>query len=190
MAEIDSVAGLAPGSGPAAPTGAAAPGPQMCRVPRQRLRLFGSPAGSGKMSRREEQMNGREEGPALAPAVYSLDAAGFIQELKGKLTGNVAGFSIGLNENGSTIGLAGGGWRRGQSTAGEAWTLDTRMNVASLSKIVTATAMTRLLGEAGIPPGTPIIGYLPGYWVKGPTSIRSRSTTADAYVGTGERSHR
>ena len=42
------------------------------------------------------------------------------------------------------------------------------MHVASLSKIVTAIAMTRLLGEAGIPPSTPIIDYLPGYWVKGP----------------------
>ena len=49
------------------------------------------------------------------------------------------------------------------------------MHVASLSKIVTATAMTRLLDEAGIPPFTPIIGYLPGYWVKGRTSTRSRS---------------
>ena len=168
MAEIDSVAGLAPGSGPAAPTGAAAPGPQMCRVPRQRLRLFGSPAGSGKMSRREEQMNGREEGPALAPAVYGLDAAGFIQELEGLLTGNVAGFSIRLTENGSSIGLAGQNWAKEPQDGSEAWTPDTRMHVASLSKIVTAAAMTRLLGEAGISPCTPIIGYLPGYWVKGP----------------------
>lgn len=42
------------------------------------------------------------------------------------------------------------------------------MFVASLNKIVTAIAMTRLLGEAGISPGTPIIGYLPAYWAKGP----------------------
>ena len=115
-------------------------------------------------------MNGREEGPALAPAVYSFDAAGFIQELKAKLTGNVAGFSIGLNENGSTIGQANGGLAKWpiDGFEAEAWTLDTRMNVASLSKTVTAIAMTRLLGEAGISPGTPIIGYLPAYWVKGP----------------------
>ena len=42
------------------------------------------------------------------------------------------------------------------------------MHVASLSKIVTAIAMTKLLGEAGISPNTPIIDYLPAYWVKGP----------------------
>jgi CubicO group peptidase (beta-lactamase class C family) len=102
--------------------------------------------------------------------VNGFDAAGFIQELKAKLTGNVAGFSIGLNENGSTIGQATQNWAKWQMDGieAEAWTLDTRMNVASLSKIVTAIAMTKLLGEAGISPGTPIIGYLPAYWVKGP----------------------
>ena len=106
--------------------------------------------------------------PGPAPGVYGLDAAGFIQELEGLLTGNVAGFSIRLTENGSSIGLAGQNWAKEPQDGSEAWTPDTRMHVASLSKIVTAAAMTRLLGEAGIPPFTPIIGYLPGYWVKGP----------------------
>ena len=108
--------------------------------------------------------------PGQAPAAGIFDAAGFIQELQAKLKDNVAGYSIGLNQNGSTIGQANGGlakWPIDGSEA-EAWTLDTRMNVASLSKIVTAIAMTKLLGEAGISPGTPIIGYLPAYWVKGP----------------------
>jgi hypothetical protein len=107
-------------------------------------------------------------GPGPAPGVYGLDAAGFIQELEGLLTGNVAGFSIRLTENGSSIGLAGQNWAKEPQDGSEAWTPDTRMHVASLSKIVTAAAMTRLLGEAGIAPFTPIIGYLPGYWVKGP----------------------
>ncbi len=107
-------------------------------------------------------------GPVPAPAVYSFDAAGFIQDLKGLLTGNVAGYQIGLNENGSTIGLASQNWAKEPQDGGEAWTPDTRMHVASLSKIVTAIAMTKLLGEAGIPPDTPIIDYLPAYWVKGP----------------------
>jgi CubicO group peptidase (beta-lactamase class C family) len=107
-------------------------------------------------------------GPGLAPGVYGLDAAGFIQELEGLLTGNVAGYSARLTENGSTIGLASQNWAKEPQDGSEAWTPDTRMHVASLSKIVTAAAMTRLWGEAGISPGTPIIGYLPGYWVKGP----------------------
>ena len=81
---------------------------------------------------------------------------------------NVAGYSIRLNENGSTIGQASQNWAKEPQDGSEAWTPDTRMHVASLSKIVTAAAMTRLLGAAGISPDVPIIGYLPAYWVKGP----------------------
>ncbi len=59
-------------------------------------------------------------------------------------------------------------WAKEPLDGSEAWTPDTRMHVASLSKIVTAVAMTRLLDGAGISPATPIIDYLPRYWVKGP----------------------
>jgi CubicO group peptidase (beta-lactamase class C family) len=119
-------------------------------------------------------MDEREEEPPPGPGPgrlspgYRFDAGGFIQELKEKLTGKVAGYSIGLTENGSTIEQANQNWAKGPQDGSEAWTLDTRMFVASLNKIVTAIAMTKLLGEAGISPGTPIIGYLPAYWVKGP----------------------
>jgi|HubBroStandDraft_3_1064219.scaffolds.fasta_scaffold15640_3 hypothetical protein len=106
--------------------------------------------------------------PGPAPVVYSFDAAGFIQELEEMLTPNVAGYSIRLNENGSPIGQASQNWAKEPQDGSEAWTPDTRMHVASLSKIVTAAAMTRLLGAAGISPDVPIIGHLPAYWVKGP----------------------
>jgi CubicO group peptidase (beta-lactamase class C family) len=122
----------------------------------------------GEMSEREEEMDEREEGPVSAPVVYGFDVTGFIQELEGQLTWNVAGYSIGLNENGSSIAQTSWNWAKEPQDGGEAWTPDTRMHVASLSKIVTAIAMTKLLGEAGILPDTPIMNYLPAYWVKGP----------------------
>ena len=140
------------------------------------------PTGSGEMSGREEEMDKRAEGPAedAAPApsapgpAYTFDANGFIQELEETLIGKVAGYSIGLNENGSTIAQPSWNWAKQPRDGGEGWTPDTRMHVASLSKIVTAIAMTKLLLEAGIQPTTPIIDYLPAYWVKGPNveSIR------------------
>jgi hypothetical protein len=108
-------------------------------------------------------------GPVIPPPVYTFNAAGFMQDLERQLTGNVAGYSIGLNQNGTRIAQASWGWAKEPQDGGEAWTLDTRMHVASLSKIVTAIAMTKLLGEAGISPTTPIIDYLPAYWVKSPT---------------------
>ena len=130
--------------------------------------LLGVSSDRGREGVPVEHVTGPPPGPAPAAAVGSFDAAGFIQELKAKLTGNVAGFSIGLNQNGATIEQATQNWAKYPMDGTEPWTLDTRMNVASLSKIVTAIAMTKLLGEAGISPGTPIIGYLPAYWVKGP----------------------
>jgi CubicO group peptidase (beta-lactamase class C family) len=106
--------------------------------------------------------------PLPLPAFYRFDATGFISALKEQLTGSVAGYSIRLTENGSTIGLADRNWAKEPRDGSGNWTPGTRMHVASLSKIVTAIAMTRLLGEAVILPSTPIIDYLPGYWVKGP----------------------
>jgi CubicO group peptidase (beta-lactamase class C family) len=106
--------------------------------------------------------------PLPLPVFYRFDATGFIRALKEQLTGSVAGYSIRLTENGSTIGSADQNWAKEPQDGSENWTPDTRMHVASLSKIVTAIAMTRLLGEAGIPPGTPIIDHLPRYWAKGP----------------------
>lgn len=102
------------------------------------------------------------------PVLYRFDANGFIRALEEQLSGNVAGYSIRLTENGSTIALVDQNWAKEPQDGSENWTPDTRMHVASLSKIVTAIAMTRLLDEAGIPPSTPIIDYLPGYWAKGP----------------------
>jgi hypothetical protein len=37
------------------------------------------------------------------PPVYTFDVDGFMQALEGQLMDNVAGYSIGLNQNGSRI---------------------------------------------------------------------------------------
>jgi Beta-lactamase len=106
--------------------------------------------------------------PLPVPPFYVFDAPGFIHSLKEQLTGNVAGYSIRLTESGWTIGQATQNWSKEPQDGARAWTPDTRMHVASLSKTVTAIAMTRLLGERGISLNEPIIGYLPDYWTKGP----------------------
>src|SRR5580704_2992064 len=61
-------------------------------------------------------------GPAQAPVVYSFDAAGFIQELEEMLTPNVAGYSIGLTENGSMIAQASRNWAKEPKDGSQAWT--------------------------------------------------------------------
>jgi hypothetical protein len=114
-------------------------------------------------------------GPLPGPPVsgpgpgYSLDVDGFFGELSGQLAPYVEGYCAQLNVNGSPIAPpASLNWAQEPQDGGEAWTPDVRMHVASLSKIVTAAAMTRLLLEAGISPDAPMIDHLPAYWIKGP----------------------
>jgi CubicO group peptidase (beta-lactamase class C family) len=107
-------------------------------------------------------------GPGPAPVGYSLDVDGFSLALSKALTPYVEGFSARLTQNGMPIGGTSWNWAQEPQDGGEAWTPDVRMHVASLSKIVTAAAMTRLLLAAGISPDAPMIDHLPAYWIKGP----------------------
>ena len=50
----------------------------------------------------------------------------------------------------------------------ELWTPDVQMHVASVSKLMTAMAMTVLLRDHNISPDAQITNYLPDYWAKGP----------------------
>jgi hypothetical protein len=117
---------------------------------------------------------GREDTPPMVEPTwlphlgYELDVNGFTQALQAALTGLVAGYALRLHQNGSTIATQTFDWAKEPQDMRESWTPNVRMHVASLSKILTAIAMTKLLNDAGIPYETPIIGYLPTYWVKGP----------------------
>ena len=100
--------------------------------------------------------------------IYELDVNGFIQSLETALTNLTAGYSLRLHQNGSTIATVDWNWAKEPQDTSESWTPDVRMHVASLSKIVTAIAMTKLLNEKSVSYDTPIIDYLPAYWSKGP----------------------
>ncbi|HEX4021068.1 MAG TPA: serine hydrolase domain-containing protein [Acidobacteriaceae bacterium] len=47
------------------------------------------------------------------------------------------------------------------------WTFDTPMHVGSLSKMITAMSITRVLNAVGVSPNNPINPYLPAYWTQG-----------------------
>ena len=98
---------------------------------------------------------------------YVLDVDGFVQALESALNNEVAGYSMRLNDYGETIRTLDYYWAKEPNNGGEGWTPDVRMHVASLSKQMTAIAMTRTLDGAGIPYDTKVIDYLPAYWSKG-----------------------
>jgi CubicO group peptidase (beta-lactamase class C family) len=88
--------------------------------------------------------------------------------LQSALTNLTAGYSLRLRLDGvATLAMVDWNWAKEPQDGRESWTPDVRMHVASLSKIVTAIAMTKLLNDKGMSYDTPIIDFLPGYWSKG-----------------------
>ncbi|MGA8027650.1 MAG: serine hydrolase domain-containing protein [Bryobacteraceae bacterium] len=98
-----------------------------------------------------------------------LNVQGFISAIESALTSLCAGYSLRLRQNGvTTLATANWNWAKQPPDGSESWTPDVRVNVASLSKIVTAIAMTKVLNDHGMSYDTPIIDFLPEYWIKGP----------------------
>lgn len=104
--------------------------------------------------------------------LYTFDAAGFAASLHAALQDQVAGYAMRLLHHGLPIQTRTWNWAKTESDGGEGWTDSTRMHVASVSKFITAVAMLRLLHEKQIALDSPIIGFLPAYWAKGPNIDR------------------
>ena len=103
------------------------------------------------------------------PLVHQrLQVDDFGDALHAALAGEVAGYSLELRRHGLTVLKREWLWAQRPGDGQEAWQDDVRMHIASVSKLMTAMAMTQLLEAHGIGFDTPIVGFLPGYWVKGP----------------------
>jgi CubicO group peptidase (beta-lactamase class C family) len=84
------------------------------------------------------------------------------------LKDKVAGYSVQLRRNGQALFTKEWQWAKAPQDGSESWTSDVQLHVASVSKLITAMAMTQMMIEKGISPDAQIIDYLPDYWVKGP----------------------
>jgi CubicO group peptidase (beta-lactamase class C family) len=103
-----------------------------------------------------------------APGLYYFDAAGFADSLHAALKDRVAGYAMRLLRHGTPLQTRTWNWAKTPTDGSDAWALATRMHVASVSKFITAVAMTRVMHERQIAVDTPIAGFLPAYWTKGP----------------------
>jgi CubicO group peptidase (beta-lactamase class C family) len=102
------------------------------------------------------------------PALKHLDVAAFGNALHAALKDQVTGYVMRLRKNGSTIFTLQWNWAQTPSNGSLGWNPDRRMHVASVSKLITAIAMTKLLDNKKISYDAKIKDYLPTYWVKGP----------------------
>ena len=99
---------------------------------------------------------------------HHLDVNAFGAALHDALKDNVVGYSAGLRRHGQTILTQNWQWAKMRDDGDAVWTPDVPLHVASVSKLITAMAMTELMIQKNISPDAQIIDYLPDYWVKGP----------------------
>ncbi len=120
---------------------------------------------------------GRDEGkiefvpsrPIVGPlAAHHLDVDAFTKALHAALKDEVAGYTMRLRQHGHTIETLEWQWAETPPDGSEGWNPNRLMHVASVSKLITAMAMTKLLNEKKISYDAKIIDYLPTYWAKGP----------------------
>jgi len=117
---------------------------------------------------RESTLTFAPVSPIIGVVPHRLDVTTFASALDNALMGKVAGYSVQLRQNGQAIFTKEWQWAKAPQDGSESWTPEVQLHVASVSKLITAMAMTQLMIEKGISPDAQIIDYLPDYWAKGP----------------------
>ncbi|NUT08720.1 MAG: beta-lactamase family protein [Hamadaea sp.] len=112
------------------------------------------------------EISGAAERPSRT--LHQLDVGGFGTDLASQLNGQCNGYALRLLEPGGTGLTMHSGKARNVADGDLAWTSDARMNVASVSKLITAIAVRKALADVGVPAGTAIYPFLPLYWRRGP----------------------
>lgn len=127
-----------------------------------------APLQSARTDRGRETATTRATTKALATnQLARFEPAKFGDALHAALKDQVIGYVMQLRQHGTPIQTRVWNWAHTPADGGSGWGLDMRMHVASVSKVITAIAMTKALATMNIDPGTPISGYLPRYWAQG-----------------------
>jgi CubicO group peptidase (beta-lactamase class C family) len=108
--------------------------------------------------------------PHLVPRLIGLRLAvdAFGKALHATLRNCVNGYTMQLRQHGNTIYTLQWNWAKRPADGAKDWNPSVPMHVASVSKLITAIAMTKLLNDQSMSYDTPIINFLPTYWAKGP----------------------
>jgi len=101
--------------------------------------------------------------PKLKPAP-KIDVTKMGEELHAALKDNVRGYAFQVRKGGQPIYTLIWDWARSPNQGAVGWTLDTRMHVASVGKLITAIAATKMLDERNLSFDTKIGPYIPSYW--------------------------
>lgn len=126
------------------------------------------------------------------PVVEEDPAKKFVKILDDSLRGKGFGYSFAVYKKDQLIGSGAGGFqaRSVEVKEDKLVTPDTKMQIASMTKTITAAAFLKLAKERNIKATDKIIDYLPKTWVKGPNieiiTFKDLLTHTSGIVGMGE----
>jgi D-alanyl-D-alanine carboxypeptidase len=104
----------------------------------------------------------------LAYGGKTFDVREFETQIHGRMDDNAVGFSYAINFQKQLFIADGWGLKRTEDDFGPAWHDGyTRMNIASISKTLTAVAVLQLLEKNGLSINDPVGPWLPDDWEKG-----------------------
>jgi hypothetical protein len=110
--------------------------------------------------------------PPPSGLLYRLNVQKLRRDLHELLSPCVAGYSMQMRRYGRMVFDQQWNWSRWPENwpgdRGVRWASDIPMHVSSVSKLITAMAMTKLLESHNISPDAHIFPWLPKYWQKGP----------------------
>lgn len=106
-------------------------------------------------------------GNIAAPPTPYLDVNGFGEDLHAALQNSVNGYAMRMRRNGQTIYTLQWNWAQTPNDGSLGWSPGRRMHVASISKFITAMALTHALDANNIDYDDPIGPWLPTYWSPG-----------------------
>ncbi len=95
-----------------------------------------------------------------------LNIGKFGETVHAALKDKVRGYALGLRKNDEHVLTLIWDWSRTPEQGGQGWGLDTRMHVASVSKLMTAIVATKMLHDSGRTFDTKIGPFLPDYWTQ------------------------
>ncbi|TDH23510.1 class A beta-lactamase-related serine hydrolase [Segetibacter sp. 3557_3] len=105
--------------------------------------------------------------PPVAKAAPAFNANYFGPIVHELIHDKVMGYMYQVYKGSSPIFTGIWNWAKNPNDGAKGWTADTRMHVASVSKLMTAIGLVKLLDKKGISLDTSINAYLPTYWNRG-----------------------
>lgn len=106
--------------------------------------------------------------PPPSGLLHRLNVEKLGRDLHALLSACLVGYSLQLRRYGRPMLDQQWNWAQIPMDDYVPWTSSVKMHVASVSKLITAMALTKLLQDHGISPDSPMAAWLPPYWQKGP----------------------